>query len=305
MAKVLRRSSKRVAKTAMVVKRKRAKTALPPSPARRVLYVLSDAAGNLPRHMLNAFLTQFPAGIFEVVYKPFLRTVAQVEAALAACDAATGIVLHAVVSAESKRAIERQCGRREIPSRDLTGGFVEFLCEASGAEACQDVGKLHEVDDAYKRRVKALEFTLEHDDGLGLDTIGQADLILTGVSRTSKTPTSIYLSQQHGLKVANVALAMAVAPPTELLAAPKEKVVGLLIDPAQLARIRTRRNAEWKMGGTSYNDEQQVAEEVRWSRRLFNRQGWATIDVTNRAIEETAARIVAVWSEGVKGRTPG
>jgi regulator of PEP synthase PpsR (kinase-PPPase family) len=295
MAKLSRPASKRAAKPSSKPKYPK------PAPARRTLHVLSDAAGNLPRHMLIAFLTQFPVGTFQVIYKPFLRKLEHVEQALAACDPAGSIVLHAVVAAASKRLIEGHCKSKRIPSRDLTGGFVRFLSDASGVPACEDVRKLHEVDDDYKRRVKALEFTLEHDDGLGLETINEADLILTGISRTSKTPTSIYLSQQHGLKVANVALAMAVAPPPELLAAPKEKVVGLLIDPAQLARIRTRRNAEWKMGGTSYNDEQQVEEEVRWSRRLFNRQGWATIDVTNRAIEETAARIVAVWSTAGDG----
>jgi hypothetical protein len=273
------------------------------APPRRTIHVLSDAAGHLPRHMVIAFLTQFPAGTFQVIYKPFLRTVARVEAALATCDADACIVMHALVSAASKRAVERHCKGRGIPSCDLTGRFVEFLVEASAVPASQDVRRIHEVDDSYKRRVKALEFTLEHDDGLGLDTINDADLILTGISRTSKTPTSIYLSQQYGLKVANVALAMVVEPPRELLAAAKEKVIGLLIDAALLTRIRTRRNTEWKMGGTSYNDEQQVEEEVRWSRRLFLRQGWSTIDVTNRAIEETAARIVAVWSDANKDKS--
>jgi regulator of PEP synthase PpsR (kinase-PPPase family) len=301
MAKTSRRPSKRASAKSARPMKKRALAA----PPRRALYVLSDAAGNLPRHMLIAFLTQFPAGTFDVIYKPFLRTVARVETALATCEAKTCIVMHALVSAASKRAVERYCKQRHIPACDLTGRFVEFLSESSGVPASQDVRRLHEVGDAYKRRVKALEFTLEHDDGLGLDTINDADLILTGISRTSKTPTSIYLSQQYGLKVANVALAMIVDPPRELLGAAKGKVIGLLIDPALLARIRTRRNAEWKMGGTSYNDEQQVEEEVRWSRRLFTRQGWATIDVTNRAIEETAARIVAVWSDANKDTPTG
>jgi regulator of PEP synthase PpsR (kinase-PPPase family) len=264
------------------------------------VHVLSDAAGNLPRHMLIAFLTQFPPDTFDVRYRPFLRTRAQVERALEACDGQTGIVMHAMISDASKGVVERHCKANRIPAADLTGGFVRFLQEASGVKPSEDVRRLHAVDDAYQKRVKALEFTLEHDDGLGLESIGEADIILTGISRTSKTPTSIYLSQQHGYRVANVALAMAVPPPRELLGAPREKVVGLLIDPAHLARIRTRRNAEWKMEQTSYNEEEQVEEEVRWSRRLFQRQGWQTIDVTNRAVEETAARIVAIRSDAVR-----
>ena len=261
--------------------------------ARRTVYVLSDSTGNLPRHMLTAFLTQFPPDTFTVEHRPFLRTAVQVERALAGCDPATGIVMHAVVSAASKQAIEAFCQRAGVPVCDLTGQFVEFLAAASGAPAREDVRRLHEVDEAYERRVKALEFTLEHDDGLGLDTIGQADVVLTGVSRTSKTPTSIYLSQ-YGLKVANVALAIEVQPPRELFEVPREKVVGLTIDPQHLARIRTHRNAEWKMGRTSYNDEAKVEEEIVWCRRLFRKQGWTTIDVTNQALEETAARIAAL-----------
>jgi regulator of PEP synthase PpsR (kinase-PPPase family) len=248
--------------------------------------------------MLTAFLTQFPPGTFELHHRPFLRTVAEVGRALGACDPKRGIVVHAVVSDAAKRAVKRYCRAKRIPVCDLTGGFVQFLAGASGVRSCEDVRKLHEVDEAYQRRVEALEFTLEHDDALGLETIGEADLILAGISRTSKTPTSIYVSQQYGLRVANVALAMAVAPPRELLEAPREKVVGLLIDPGHLSAIRTRRNTEWQMGATSYNDERHVEEEVRWSRRLFARQGWQTIDVTNRAIEETAARVVAALRTG-------
>ncbi len=272
---------------------RRARNARSSAAARRTIYVLSDSTGNLPVHMLTAFLTQFPPGTFAVHARPFLRTAEQVERALAGCDAAAGIVFHAVVAAKSKAAIERHCARLGMPACDLTGPFVAFLSRASGAEPVEDLRRLHEVDAAYERRVQALEFTLAHDDGLGLDTIGEADIVLAGVSRTSKTPTSIYLAQQ-GYKVANVSLAIAVDPPRELLAAPKGIVVGLTIDPQQLAAIRTRRNAEWQRGDTSYNDDGQVEEEVRWSRALFRRQGWPTLDVTNQAIEETAARIVAL-----------
>jgi len=128
-------------------------------------------------------------------------------------------------------------------------------------------------------------------DALCLDTITEADIVLVGVSRTSKTPTSIYLSQL-GYRSANVSLARSVEPPAELLAMPAGKVVGLVIDPHRLVEIRRRRQAEWAMGHTNYDDADAVREEITWSRRLFARQGWPIIDVTNNAVEETAARIV-------------
>src|SRR5204863_4187172 len=123
------------------------------------------------------------------------------------------------------------------------------------------------------------------------DTLGRADVVLAGVSRTSKTPTCIYLAQQ-GYKAGNVALAVEVEPPRELLAMPREKVIGLVIDPQRLSAIRTRRITDWGMSDTGYNVLEAVRREVAWSRKLFARQGWEVLDVTSQAIEETAGRIV-------------
>src|SRR5262249_54758647 len=122
----------------------------------------------------------------------------------------------------------------------------------SGVKPSADHTQLHETGEAYHGRIRALEFTLEHDDGLGLNTISEADIVLAGVSRTSKTPTSIYLAQQ-GFRTANVALAMEVQPPAELLKLDAKKVVGLIIDPDHLVDIRSRRQSDWRMSSTSYN----------------------------------------------------
>jgi [pyruvate, water dikinase]-phosphate phosphotransferase / [pyruvate, water dikinase] kinase len=201
-----------------------------------------------------------------------------------------GIVLHAVVDPASKQAISEFCREQSWQACDLTGQFVDFLSSASGIRPTPNVHRLHDMSDRYQARMKALEFTLEHDDGLGLDTIHEAQVVLVGVSRTSKTPTSIYLGQQ-GYRVANYALAMESPVPQQLLAL-KKNVVGLLIDPRTLAEIRTNRNVEWRMTETSYNEPESVSKEIAWSRQLFQKQGWNTLDVTDQAIEETAARIV-------------
>ena len=262
----------------------------PAAGAYRTIYVLSDSTGNLPRHMVTAFLTQFPQDTFAVRSRNFLDSPRKVEAALEDVGASPGIVMHAFVLPAVKKQVADRCRKLKLPVCDLTGSFVEFLSKASGVPVSPDLRRLHDVDAAYRRRVKAIEFALEHDDGLGLDTLHQADVVLVGVSRTSKTPTCMYLAQQ-GLSAGNYAMAVGVEPPAEVMSLPREKVAALVIDPVQLAQIRTRRQVAWGMGDTRYNDASSVAEEVEWSRKLFARQRWTVFDVTNQAIEETAARI--------------
>jgi hypothetical protein len=243
---------------------------------------------------MAAVLTQFAAGTFTVRARTFLNTLPKLDAKLGEVQEQPGAVVHAVVSAEAKLHIARRCGEIGVPSYDLTGGIVQFLGEVSASKPSADVGRLHDViTDEYRRRIRAIEFALEHDDGLKRETLREADLVLVGVSRTSKTPTSIYLAQ-NGYKVANVALAYGIDPPRELFELPSGKVVGLVIDPRQLAEIRTRRQREWGMAGSSYNDPDHVTREMAWSRQLFARQGWKIVDVTDCAIEETAAKVLAL-----------
>lgn len=259
--------------------------------SRPIVHVLSDSTGNLAQHILAALLTQFPPSSFQTRFWTFLRSAEQLQKALDGVAEQGGIIMHAVVSPEAKEQIAEFCRKRRVHSKDLTGLFVEFLAEASGLEPSADWRDLHRHDEAYDRRIQAIEFALEHDDGLGLDSLEGADVVLTGVSRTSKTPTSIYLSQL-GHKVANVSLAMGIDPPKELLAMPQKKVIGLMIDPHRLVEIRRRRQAEWNMPSTSYDDDDRVKQEITWSRRLFGKQGWRVIDVTSNSVEETAARIL-------------
>ena len=269
---------------------KRPKTSVPVA---RSVYVLSDSTGNLPRHMLAAFLTQFPPDALAVRCETFVRTPERAREVLERAKAENAAVCHAMVSKELKELVNRYCRRAKLPCRDLTGGIVEFLTRASGLDPRPNLRSLHRIDEEYNRRIGALEFTLAHDDGLGLDTLHEADIVLAGISRTSKTPTSIYLAQQ-GYRVANVSLAVEVDPPGELLALPSEKVMGLLINSQQLVLIRTRRQASWGMEQTSYGDPAHIAREIAWTRRLFNESGWRSLDVTDQAIEETAAKITAI-----------
>lgn len=254
------------------------------------LYAISDSTTNLIRHMLAAFLTQFPPGSIDIRYESYVKDEPTLKRLFLRIKETPGPVVHALVAPKLKASVERHCKALKLKCHDATGPTVAFLEKSTGIPAQTNPAALHRVDDAYHRRIDAMEFTLNHDDALGLPTLHEADVVLAGISRTSKTPTSILLAQQ-GLRVGNVALAMECDPPKELLDLPPHKVVGLLIAPAQLAEIRHRRNVAWQMSDTSYNARDHVEHEITWSRRLFARQGWRTLDITDQAVEETAARI--------------
>jgi hypothetical protein len=243
--------------------------------------------------MVASFLTQFPAGSFQVWVKPFVSEPRRLTDAFAAMLAQPGIVLHAVVSPDIKHEIAGWCLEIGSPCFDLTGPVVDFLAAASHIGPKSDPRNLHPVDEVYCGRINAMSFALEHDDGLGLDSLGEADIILVGVSRTGKTPTSMYLAMQ-GFRVANVSLAVQVEVPPQLSQVSSKKLVGLIIDPGQLAEIRTRRQTGWRMSQTRYNEPMEVQREIEWSRRQFARLHCPVLDVTDQAIEETAARIVDV-----------
>jgi regulator of PEP synthase PpsR (kinase-PPPase family) len=260
-------------------------------PAATPLYILSDSTGNLARHMVTSFLTQFPAGAFEVVSKPFVNEPERFAACLAAIAGRPGIVFHAVVSPELKQHITAKCGKLNVPCWDLTGSAVDFLANAANLRPHSDSQRLHPVDGAYCGRINAMSFMLEHDDGLGMEGLAEADVVLVGVSRTGKTPTSILLAMQ-GYRAANVSLASGVEAPKQLFGLNRRKIIGLVIDPTQLAQIRTRRQTAWRMTQTQYNDPREVAREIEWSRQVFAKLRCPVLDVTDQAIEETAARIV-------------
>lgn len=254
--------------------------------------------------MLTAFATQFPAGALSVHFETFLRDESQLSRTLEKAAAENAVVCHAMVSPRFKKQISDFCSEHELPCCDLTGGIVDFLSRHTGVAACTDVGSLHCLDESYKQRIAALEFALGHDDGLGAETLIDADIVLVGVSRTSKTPTSIFLAHQ-GYRVANVSLALQIEPPAQLLAMPSGKVVALTIRPEQLVLIRARREAAWQMKDSAYRDPEYVIQEVDSARRLFAKHRWPVLDVTDHAIEETAARIVEIVGVASSSLTGG
>jgi hypothetical protein len=244
--------------------------------------------------MLTAILTQFPSESNSMRFENFLRSEGRVDALLLEAKEKKAAVCHAMVSEALKNRIKKACVASKLQCFDLTGGLVRFLEKATGLRPTGNIRSLHRLDEAYRRRIGAMEFTLSHDDGLGLETLHEADVVLVGVSRTSKTPTSILLAQQ-GYRAANVSLAMGVPPPARLLELRNSKVVGLTINPDQLSMIRARRQVAWGMSQNSdYGSPQNVAREVLWCRALFRQRGWPVLDVTDQAVEETAAKVIEI-----------
>lgn len=208
-----------------------------------------------------------------------------------------GLVLFTLVNSNIRRELERKCRRRGINAVSVLDPVVDALSALLGQEAKARPGRQHALDAAYFARVDAIQFTIAHDDGVGSDNWEEADIVLAGVSRTSKTPTSIYLANR-GFKVANIPLVPESPPPPILFKLKHPLVVGLTANPDRLIQIRRNRLLSLNQAPeTDYVDLGKVNGELAYARRLFADNGWPTIDVTRRSIEETAAAIVKLCSD--------
>jgi regulator of PEP synthase PpsR (kinase-PPPase family) len=223
---------------------------------------------------------------------PLVRTPRQLERVLKEVEQSPGIVLYTIVKSELIEAIERRCRELKVPSLHVLKPIMQVFESYLGAPQTPVVAGQHMVDADYFRRIDALNFAMAHDDGQLPQDLNSADIILLGISRTSKTPTSIYLAQR-GYKTANLPLVPGIEPPEALTRPHSAFVVGLVASPERVAEIR--RNRVHLMADRNldeYVDRMQIANELAYSRRLCARHGWPVIDVTRRSIEETAATIV-------------
>ena len=253
--------------------------------------LISDATGGMGQHVLQALFTQFPPGAFRLETITFVNSESALEQCLTHLATATGLVVHATIYPEFKRRIAATCRRRRLPVYDLTGPIMRFFVEHSGRQPVPDYAKLHELTPDYFERVAAIEFAIDHDDGGGLGTLHGAEAILTGISRTTKTPTTMLLALA-GDRAANVPLVLGVAPPQALLTADPRRVICLTMTPDELAAVRAARVSAELGGGGDYADVHAIRREVIWARQLSEQQHWRLLEVTGRAVEETAARII-------------
>lgn len=262
------------------------------------IHLVSDSTGETLNAMARAIVTQFADVLpIEHIYA-LVRSPRQLERALEEIASAPGIVLHTIMNGELRSALEEGCRRVEIPCIAALDPVMVAMSRYLGAPVSSRVGAQHVLDNDYFNRMEALNYAIGHDDGaLGQD-LSRADVLLIGVSRTSKTPTSIYLAHR-GVRAANIPLVPGVSLPKEVFELKNTLIVGLIASPDRLIQIRRNRLLSLnEQRESTYIDQEAVRQEIIDARRLFERHGWPVIDVTRRSVEETAAAIINLLSGG-------
>ncbi len=256
------------------------------------IHLVSDSTGETLNAMARAVCARFTDILpIEHIYA-LVRSPRQLERALEEIGGAPGLVMHTIIDPALRTALEEGCRKLEMPCIAVLDPVVSTMARYLGARISTRVGAQHALDNDYFDRMEALNYAIAHDDGAGGQDLRQADVILVGVSRTSKTPTSIYLAHR-GVRAANVPLIPGQGAPPALLAVLDKPIVALIASPDRLISIRRNRLLALKQDrGSTYTDHDAVRAEIIEARRLFERHGWPIIDVTRRSVEETAAQII-------------
>jgi regulator of PEP synthase PpsR (kinase-PPPase family) len=261
------------------------------------VHLISDSTGETLNAMANAALAQFEN--VDVMIHPYalVRAEAQLTRALDHIAIMPGIVFFTLANQSLRDKLITRCRDIEVRCIDLLEGPVTALRQFLGRSETHKVGRQHEVDARYLDRIEALNFTIAHDDGQSLDTIGDAEVILTGASRTSKTPTCVYLAIR-GIRTANVPLVPRMPAPRQLLEARAPLIVGLWVTPDRLVQVRRNRlTSMGELRDSNYVDLDAVRAEIAATRQLFENQNWPMIDVSRRSIEETAASVMNLLAD--------
>jgi regulator of PEP synthase PpsR (kinase-PPPase family) len=274
-------------------------TAMPQSGSQRFfhLHLVSDATGETLNTVAKAAAAQYSdfrpvAHIYALV-----RTPSQLNRALREIEAQPGIVLFTLINPEIRKHLEQQCEAMGVPCLSILDPIISILSEYLNATSRPQVGGQHALNSDYFKRIDALNFTMAHDDGQNLEDIGKSDVILLGVSRTSKTPTSIYLAQR-GIRTANIPIVPAIPVPRQLFEVEGPLVVGLIASAERIAQIRRHRLLSLKESrSTDYVDPRLITDELMAMKTLCSQNDWPMIDVTRRSVEETAATILNMLSD--------
>jgi len=256
------------------------------------LHLVSDSTGETVRSVARACLVQFEGVGVEEHHWPTARTARALEIVLDGIDSAPGAVLYTIVDAELRRQLIDGCRRRQVPCISVLDPVIVALGSLLGVRANGRPGRQYEMDDAYFKRIEATDWALSHDDGQATHTLDKSEVVLVGVSRTSKTPTSLYLANQ-GILAANVPYVPGCPLPPQLHDLSGPLVVALTKSPDRLVEVRRNRLLSLRHEAeTAYVDPEEVRAELAEARRLFSRNGWPVLDVTRRSIEETAAAVM-------------
>lgn len=265
------------------------------------LHLLSDSTGETLENIAKAALAQFDDVEVLRHFWPMVRSETHLERILGEIAQNPGLVIFTLVNPEIRRTLETRCRAIGLPAVAPLDPVNHALSSMLGQEMKARPGRQHTLDAAYFARVDAIQFTIAHDDGVNWENWEEADIVLAGVSRTSKTPTSIYLANR-GFKVANIPIVPESPPPATLFGLRHPMVVGLTTSPERLIQVRRNRLLSLnQQNETSYVEHEAVQREVAYARRMFADNGWPVIDVTRRSIEETAAAIITLCNEREAG----
>jgi len=261
------------------------------------VYIVSDGTGETAAQMVKAAMVQFQSQDVYISRHKNMREKSQIEAICEEAAESNALIVYTIVSPEIRTILADQSKTRGVPCVDLIGPLLAGLAGHFGYEPNSIAGLLHNVNEAYFKRIDAMEYTISHDDGRDLSRLAEADLVILGISRTSKTPLSMYLSQQ-GWKVVNIPLIHGFETPKEVFEIDQRKVICLTIDPENLTTIR--RNRLSRLGqnrGGEYADPEKVNEEIAYADEIFKKnRKWAVFNVTGKALEETAAEIIRLMA---------
>ncbi|SIN60218.1 hypothetical protein SAMN02745824_0616 [Parasphingorhabdus marina DSM 22363] len=261
------------------------------------LHMLSDSTGETLENIAKAALAQFDGVEIIKHFWPMVRSEVHLNRILAEVAENPGLVIFTLVNRDIRTRLERECRHLGLPVVPALDAVTDALSNMLGQEAKARPGRQHILDAAYFARVEAIQFTIAHDDGVGWENWEEADIVLAGVSRTSKTPTSIYLANR-GYKTANIPIVPESPPPDALFHLKNPLVVGLITGASRLVQVRRNRLLSLNQAPeTDYVDEEKVKEETLYARRMFADNGWPVIDVTRRSIEESAAAIINFHNE--------
>jgi regulator of PEP synthase PpsR (kinase-PPPase family) len=262
------------------------------------LHLISDSTGETLITVSRAAAAQYTKVTPVEHIHPLVRSSKQLERVLTEIEQSPGIVLYTLLQRNLTERLEEKCRELGAPCLSVLGPVLHLFQAYLGAESTHKVGAQHTLNADYFRRIDALNYTMMHDDGQQADDLEEADVLLLGVSRTSKTPTSIYLANR-GVKAANIPLVPAVQLPPGIEKLKRPLVVGLFATPERIVQIRQNRLLGLKAhrDDDKYIDQQSVAEEIAASRRLCAKHNWPVIDVSRRSIEETAAAVLALLGE--------
>ncbi|WP_019223054.1 pyruvate, water dikinase regulatory protein [Bartonella rattaustraliani] len=265
------------------------------------LHMLSDATGETLFSLGRAVASQYTMNqVTEHIY-PMIRNETQLQRALDEIQQEPGIVLYTIIDKKIKLLLKKKCEKIKVPCVDILHPVLNAFQSYLGTPTNLRVSAQHDLNADYFRRIEALDFTIEHDDGQSPGGLPDADVILVGISRTSKTPTSIYLANR-GVKTANVPLIPGIELPESLFEAKNALIIGLIASAERISHIRQNRDLGSSFAIESYTNRINIAEELTYAKRIFERFYWPIIDVTRRSIEETAAAILELLSRFREGK---